>query len=140
MVLDVLLLVVAVRNFQHRADTSAPKALDTITAMGGGAVFVLGLGITFMNPKNLVVLIAAGTQTANAGLSTADSVATLVAFALLATLPFSASVAYLLMGGEPAKERLVVLKGWLIARNKLITAIVLAIIGLILITKGIPAI
>jgi hypothetical protein len=54
---------VATRNWRNRDDQTAPAVFETIAKMGPGAVFVLALGATLLNPKNLILLLSAGTQT-----------------------------------------------------------------------------
>ena len=59
-VLGVLLLLLAIRNWRNRSDTSEPKVFQTIAGMRPPAAAFLALGATFLNPKNLVLLLAAG--------------------------------------------------------------------------------
>lgn len=139
LVFGVLLLVVAVKNWMNRADRSAPKVLDTISGMGPVAVMVLALGVAAFNPKNLIVLLGAGTEAGASGESVGTIVLALVLFTLVATAPFSVSVGYLLFGGEQAKVRLDAVREWLTSRNKLIMAIVLGVLAVVLIVQGIAA-
>ena len=55
-----VLLLMALVNLRSYNSTDAPKVFDTIQGMGPGAVFVLALGVTLFNPKNLALLISAG--------------------------------------------------------------------------------
>jgi hypothetical protein len=139
-VLGVLVLLLAWRNFKNRHDTSEPKVFATIEQMGPVPVFVLAIGVGLFNPKNLAILLAAGAQAGASGEATSDIVLGLVLFSLLATSPFIVAVGMLLFGGEDAKERLTRLKQWLIAHNRLIMAVVLGALGAVLVAQGIPAI
>ena len=56
----VVLLLMAAMNLRKYNDTDAPKVFDTIQNMGPGAVFVLAIGVTLFNPKNLALLLSAG--------------------------------------------------------------------------------
>lgn len=138
--IGVLLLVVAARNWKNRADQSMPKVLDTIVGMGPTAVFVLALGVAAFNPKNLIVLLSAGTEAGASGESAGAIALGLLLFTVVATLPFSLSVGYMLFGGEQAKVRLDALRAWLIRRNKLIMAVILGILAVVLIGQGLTAI
>ena len=91
----------------------------------------------FVNPKNLVLLLAAGQAI---GASDSGSKVLLVAgFVLIATLPYTGAAAYALLGGEAANARLDRARAWLVAHNRLIMAIVLGLLGLVLIAKGVAA-
>jgi hypothetical protein len=135
--LGLLLLLLAARNWSNRHDTSEPKVFGTISGMGPAAAGFLAFGAVFVNPKNLVLLLAAG-QTI--GASDAGSKAlVVVAFVVIATLPYTAAAAYALLGGEAAGARLDRARAWLVAHNRLIMAVVLGLLGLVLITKGAAA-
>jgi hypothetical protein len=138
--LGALLLLLAFRNFRNRRDTSEPKVFGAIAEMGPFPVFVLAVGVTVFNPKNLAMLLAAGTNAGGSGASTAEIVVALVLFTLLATSPFIVAVGMLVLGGEGAEAGLVRMKEWLIEHNRLIMAIVLAVLGLVLVGQAIPAI
>ncbi len=136
----ILLLVVAFNSWRNRADRSMPKVLDTISNMGPKAVAFLAVGVAALNPKNLIVLLSAGTEAGASGASTGAIVIALGLFPLVATAPFSLAVGYMLFGGEAARVRLDALREWLTKNNKLIMAVVLAILGAVLLAQGIAAI
>lgn len=79
-----LLLVVGLKNWRNRADTSEPAMMATIANMGPAAVAFLTLGATFVNPKNLPLLISAGATVA--GTETPWLVG--LGFLLLSTSPY----------------------------------------------------
>jgi Sap, sulfolipid-1-addressing protein len=137
--LGVVLLALAWRNFRNRNDQSLPKALDAISKMGPLPVFLLALGVSFLNPKNTIVLLSAGTQAGASGASNGSIVAAIVVFALIATLPFTASVGYLLLGGERAASDLERCRDWLGRHNRLITAIVVGVLALVLLAQGLAS-
>lgn len=136
LVLGVLALLIAWRNWTRRTDTSVPKMFDTIANMGPGAVFVLAVGAVPLNPKNLVMVLAAGAQAAASGETTATVVTALVVFTLLAASPFLVAIGYVLIAGDGAQERLGVVRDWLMSRNRLIMAIVLGVLGLVILGQG----
>jgi hypothetical protein len=134
-----LLLLVAFRNWRNRADHSVPAVFDTIGRMGPGAVFVLAVGVACFNPKNLIMLLAAGTEAGAVGDTTSAIVGGLVLFMLVATLPFSVAVGYMVFGGASASEQLERAREWLTSRNRMIMAVVLGVLALVLISKGLTA-
>lgn len=137
-VLGGLLLLLAVRNWRNRSDTSMPKVLGTIEEMGPGAVALLTPGVTLLNPKNLVLLVAAG-GTIGLNHDGAEAVLVGVVFVLVATLPYTLGSAFALFGGPRAERGLGAAKNWLIANNKAIMAAICGVLGLVLAAKGIAA-
>lgn len=135
-VVGLLVVALAARNWQRRSDTSVPKVFDTIAGMGPGAVFVLAFGVVPMNPKNIVIVLAAGAQAGASGESVGTIALALVVFTLLAVSPFLVSVGYILVGGERAKRQLDTVRHWLVTNNRTIVAFVLAVLGVVLVAQG----
>jgi hypothetical protein len=71
-----------------------------IAEMGPIPVFVLAVGVTVFNPKNLAMLLGAGANAGGSGASTAEIVVVLVLFTLLATSPFIVAVGMLVLVGQ----------------------------------------
>lgn len=124
-----LLLLMALRNFLHRRDRSVPAVFAAIENMGPAGVVALSSGATVLNPKNLVILLGAGAAATETGLSGARLAFALLLFTVLATLPFSLAVGYVLVGGESAARQMQRIKGWLLVNNRLMMAVVLALVG-----------
>ncbi|NYF17832.1 threonine/homoserine/homoserine lactone efflux protein [Microbacterium sp. AK009] len=130
--LGALLLVIGIRNWRRRHDTSELAVLATISEMGPGAVAVLSFGATFVNPKNLPLLVSAGATVASAA---APLLSGLV-FLLVATLPYSATIVYALAGGERAARNLDRARAWLVARNRLIMGVLCIALAIVLVARG----
>ena len=137
-VLGGLLILLAVRNWRTRADRSMPAILGTIEGMRPWAVALLTPGVTLLNPKNLVILLAAG-GTIGQSHGGVDAVLIGAAFVLMATLPYTVGSAYALFGGAGAERRLGAAKEWLIGNNRAIMAAICAVLGLVLLAKGVTA-
>jgi hypothetical protein len=133
--LGALLLVLGVRNWRNRSDTTEPAVLGTIAGMGPAAVAFLALGATWVNPKNLVLLLSAGQQVG----STDRPWLWGAVFLLLGTAPYTLAAAYSLFGGNTAQQRLDGMRAWLVARNRLIMGIICTALGLLLLTRGLAA-
>jgi len=110
--------------------------MATIANMGPAAVAFLTLGATFVNPKNLPLLISAGATVA--GTETPWLVG--LGFLLLSTSPYWVAMLYSLLGGEKANETLARMRTWLVARNRLIMGVICIALGLLLLLKGLTAI
>ncbi len=117
LLLGVLLLLFAAREWRGRpkAGDEAPPpkwmaAIDRftpLTALGLGAL------LAGLNPKNLLLAIGGATTLAQAGLSAGEDVVVWAVFVAIGTATIAGPVAYYLVGGEPAKEKLDELKTWL---------------------------
>jgi hypothetical protein len=138
-VLAALLLWLALGNWRRRTDPSAPAVFAKIDGMGPGAVAILALGITVANPKNLALLLATGKLLGSSGLTGTELLLAVALFAVLATLPFLVVIGYRLLGGVSAEGRLDGWKATLLAKNRLIMAIVLGALGVLLVIKGVGA-
>lgn len=131
--LGALLLLLGIKNWRNRADTSQPKVLATISEMGPLPVAVLAIGTALFNPKNLPLLLAAG-QT----IGTADNSFVVGAiFVVIATSPYLVAAGYSLLGGESAALRLDRMREWLITRNRLIMGVLCLVLGAVLLLKAV---
>jgi hypothetical protein len=141
-VLGVLLLFLALRNWRSRpkpgAEPEMPKWMAGIDSFTPVKALGLGLLLAGVNPKNLMLALAAGAGLAQLGLSTGDSVGSLVVFVVIGSVTIAAPVAYYLLGGEQAKVRLGELKSWLAAHNDAVMAVLFLVFGADLIAKGLP--
>ena len=91
-----------------------------------------------MNPKNLLLTLAAAVGLAQLGLSTTDAVVSLLVFVVVASLTIAGPVVYYLVGGARAKAALDSLKSWLTVHNAAVMAVLFVVFGVDLIAKGIP--
>jgi threonine/homoserine/homoserine lactone efflux protein len=130
-----LLLLLGVVNWRKRHDTTEPPVFQAIANMGPGAVAFLSLGVTFVNPKNLPLLLSAGATIRS---TDAPWLAGAV-FVLVGTLPYTAAMLYSLLGGERSTTTLEKVREWLIAHNRLIMGGLCAVLGLLMVVKGVAA-
>jgi threonine/homoserine/homoserine lactone efflux protein len=137
-----LFLLLAVRTWRKRpapgTEPEMPKwmaGIDTLTP-----VKALGLGVLLaaVNPKNLLLALAAGAALAEFGLPTSQAVGSLLVFVILASLTIAVPVVYYLLGGENAKARLNELKAWLAVHNDAVMTVLFLVFGFDLIAKGLP--
>ena len=141
-VFGVLLLLLAVRNWRNRpapgTPSEMPKWMVGIDALTPGKALGLGLLLGGVNPKNLMLSLAAGAGLAQLGLSTSDALISLLVFVIVGSLTIAGPVVYYLVGGADAKTRLNEMKDWLAIHNDAVTATVFLIFGVDLIAKGLP--
>jgi hypothetical protein len=139
-VFGLILLAMAGRVWKRRPapgeTPEMPKWMGQIDSLTPGKSLGLGVLLAGVNPKNLMLTVAAGTALAQLGLPTGDAVGSLVVFVLIASLTILGPVAYYLMGGESAERALDDLKGWLSTHNDAVMAVLLLVFGVDLVAKG----
>ena len=141
-VFGVLLLLLAVRNWRNRPAPDAvpemPKWMASVDTLSPGKAFGLAVLMAGVNPKNLLLTVAAAAGLAQLGLSTSDAVVSLIVFVVVGSLTIAGPVVYYFLGGERAKAELDSLKDWLTMHNAAVTAVLFVVFGVDLIAKGIP--
>jgi threonine/homoserine/homoserine lactone efflux protein len=141
LVLGAALILLAVRQWQGRpkaGETGAmPKWMDAIESFSFVRALLLGFGLSAINPKNLLLCLAAGTTIGAAHLPTGQLVVAMVVFTLLAC----STVAVPVVGYLAARDRMAApldrLRAWLTQNNAAVTAVLLLVIGTVLLGKGI---
>jgi len=138
----VLLLLLAARTWRHRpapgVEPARPKWMAGIDSFSPGKAFGLGVLLSGVNPKNLLLAAGAGAALAGLGLSTTDAVVSLIVFVVLGSLTIAVPVLYYLVGGQGAKDRLDTAKDWLAFHNDAVMMVLFVVFGVSLIGKGIP--
>ncbi len=139
LVIALILAALAARNFTRRHDTSAPAILDKIADMGPLAVLLLAPGMTVLNPKNLVVLLGAGSAAGRYNPSAGTLALAVGLFTLVAALPLLTATGYMQFGGPAASARLAGWRTWLVRNNRLIMTWVLGVLALALGAQAVAA-
>lgn len=135
-----LMIPLAVANFLKRDETSRPAVLDEIARMGALAVFMLSLTVVWLNPINAVILLSVGSRAAATHVPIMALLPALAAFTVLATAPFFAVVVFLVAGGERATAALDRIRQRIVDHIRIITAVVLGLLGVLLIVQGIASV
>jgi threonine/homoserine/homoserine lactone efflux protein len=140
-VLGAALLVLAARQWRGRPggdeEAALPGWMKTIDTFGAGKSALLAVGLSAINPKNLLLVVAAAAAIAQTGVGAGGQAISLAVFVLLSTLgPGIPVVIYLVLGTRSAKL-LDALRRWMAAHNDAIMTVLLLIIGVKLIGDGI---
>ena len=139
--LGVLLLAFGVKQWGgRRADHETPKwmqAVDEMTAVQG---LGLGFALAAINPKNLLMCIAAGVLIGSASLATAGVVVSSLVFTIIAGSTVAIPVVGYVVAADRLREPLATLKVWLQDNNATVMSVLILVIGVVLIGKGIGGI
>ena len=140
-VLGAMLVLSATRHWRDRprdgAETPMPKWMDAIDAFTPIKAFGAGAALSALNPKNLVLAVAAAAAIAETGISGGEQAIAYAVFAVLGTIGVAVPVVIYFAMGDKAPATLDRLKGWMIHNNAGIMAAILLIIGAKLIGDGI---
>jgi threonine/homoserine/homoserine lactone efflux protein len=140
LVLGVLLIVAAVGQWRKRPhEGTAPvmpkwmAAIDSMTPLRSG---LLGAALSGLNPKNLMMAIAAGLVIGPAGLSTGDTVVAIVVFVVIAMTSVAVPVFGYLIAADRFRGTLERLREWLTQNNAIVMSVLLLLIGVVTFGKG----
>jgi threonine/homoserine/homoserine lactone efflux protein len=137
-VLGVLLLMIGVRHWRGRGNaTATPTWMSAIDRFTPVKAFGLGFLLSAINPKNLLMGIAGGVAIGAAGISVGQQAIAIAVFTVIAASTVAVPVIAYLVAADRMRAPLDRLKAWLQANNAAVMAVLLAVIGVVLIGKGI---
>jgi threonine/homoserine/homoserine lactone efflux protein len=143
LVLGALLLLVGLKQWRNRprgdADAALPGWMRRVDQFTPGRAAAMGVALSAINPKNLVLTIGAAAAIAESGLGTGDQAVALAVFVVIGTLGPGLPVAIYFVMGERAARMLDDLKEWMGHHNAAIMAVICLVIGAKLIGDGISA-
>lgn len=138
--IGMVLLLFALKKWLGRPDSNSdpemPSWMSAIDDFSPVMALGAGLALTALNPKNIALIIGAGTAVGAPGLTTAESIAAGLIFTIVATLGVGVPPLYGVLGGQTARENLDAGKTWLIANNVVVMTLLMLIIGVVLIGEG----
>lgn len=139
--LGILLLVAGIRQWRSRPEPderpTAPAWMSRVETLRPWAAFGLGILLSAVNPKNLLLAAAGGASIAVAELTGAETAAAIVVFTLVAATTVAAPVIAFLVAGDRLTPVLSRIKDWLIANNGPVMAVLFLVFAASLIGDGI---
>ena len=141
LVFGVLALALAVRQWRERPKpgeaAELPKWMSTIDSFTFAKALGLGFALSAVNPKNLLMCLAAGTTIGAAHLSGGGDVAAVAVFTVIAASTVAIPVIGYLTARSKMAGPLESLRDWLTHNNATVMVVLLAVIGVVLLGKGI---
>ncbi len=139
-ILGALLLFLAIKQWRARPakgeEASMPKWMSAIDSMTAGKALGLGFLLSAVNPKNLLLAIAAAVIVGGAGLTVSQMTVVIIIFVLLAASTVLVPVVGYLIASARLAGPLDKLREWLVVNNAVIMAVLLLVIGVSMIGKG----
>lgn len=142
-VLGVLLWLLALRQWRARpragTEPELPAWMKTVDTFTPARSAGMGVVLSAVNPKNLLLVVGAAAAIAQTGASTGGQAVALAVFIVIATLGVGAPVAIYYLLGERATKILADLHDWMARENGTIMAVICLIIGAKLVGDAITA-
>jgi len=136
-----VLLLLAVRQWRGRpkpgAQADLPKWMSAIDTVTPAKAVGLGFLLSAVNPKNLLMCVAAGAAIGSGGLSGGEEVVAVAVFTVLAASTVAVPVLAYAVARDRLRGLLDELKEWLQTHNAAVMSVLLLVIGTVLIGKGI---
>jgi threonine/homoserine/homoserine lactone efflux protein len=126
-----------VKRPRDGADAPLPGWMRTIDEFSPTRSVALGSALSAVNPKNLLLTVAAAAAIAGSATSAGQEAVAFAVFVGIATLGPGVPVAVYFVLGERAERSLDTLKTWLSVHNAAIMAVLCLVIGAKLVGDGI---
>ncbi|MFE6751764.1 GAP family protein [Kitasatospora purpeofusca] len=134
--LGAVLLLVAVRQWRSGPAKGAPAWMTTLTDATPAKALRLGALLSGVNPKVVLLSAAAGLTIGAAELGAVRTVAAVAVFTAVAAATVALPLLLHLVAGERVLTPLGRARRWLERHNSAVTAVVLAVIGVLLVLDG----
>jgi hypothetical protein len=139
--LGILLLIVGLRGWRKRPkgdeQPTLPRWLSSIETISPVKAGGLGLLLSAVNPKNLLLLIAGGVAIAQGATTSDDKAVAIGVFIVIAASTVALPVILTLTMGARARAVLDSMNDWLRINNATVMAVLILVIGVVLIGKGV---
>jgi Sap, sulfolipid-1-addressing protein len=143
MVVGVLLVILALRQWRGRPaggdQTELPKWMAGVDSMRPQTALVLGLLLSAVVPKNLLLALSAGLIVGEAGFSGGQAAVVIVLFTAIATSTVAVPVVAHLVASARMRGPFERLREWLVQNNVTIMVVVLLVIGVVMIGNSIAS-
>jgi threonine/homoserine/homoserine lactone efflux protein len=141
LVLGALLALVAVKQWRgrprHGEKAALPKWMQAIDSFPPPRALAMGVALSAVNPKNLILTLGAASAIAQTGIEAGEQAAALAVFVAIGTLGPGLPVAIYFAMGARAGHVLDELKQWMAANNAAIMAVLCLVIGAKLLGDGV---
>lgn len=140
-VVGLALIWLGVRKLRKRekADGEVPKWLAAADQIGASGALGLGFLLAAVNPKNLLLTVAAAATIAEATPKIGEQAVAVVVYMVIGSVAVVAPAAMSLLLGSRAEPVLARIDGWITRYNALIVGVVLIALGLVVGINGITS-
>src|SRR6266581_9218919 len=138
LIAGLLLLILAIRNFfvEDYPDAPPPKFMTILAKLGPVKLFGLGIGISIIQPRFIIFVLAGASIIAEAKLSPTENFLSLLVLALLMVWPMLIPLVVFLVMGEHGVDAMKSMRAWLVHNQRMINVVVMGVFGVILLFLG----
>lgn len=141
-ILGLVLVVIAIRNWLHRRKPDDPdnkpmlfRLIDAVTPFRAWLTGFLFADVT--NPKNMALTIAGCLAISSSGTSLMSMSLLLALFVLISSMGVAAPVVLYLLGGDSSRQTVESWKHWLVTHKKGVMALLFLVFGLSVAYRGV---
>jgi len=139
--LGAALLVLAIRQWSKRSkpgeEPTMPKWMSAVEDFSPRQAATTGFVLSAVNPKNLILTLAAATTIAATNIPGSDQVMAFVVYGLIATIGVATPIGIYFALGERSQPILENVKIWLAHNNAAIMAVIFLVIGAKILGQGV---
>lgn len=140
-VLGALLLLLALRSWRGRPEEGesapTPSWMAALDEFNAAKAFGTGVLLGSVNPKNLLLVVSAGSTIATATPMTGERIVAMAVFTVVASLGVLVPFGIYLLAGDRAAQLLEGIKSWMIANNAAIMTVLLVVLGVKMVGDGV---
>ena len=142
LIVGLLLLILAVRNFFMEDDPDAPppKFMTILAKLGPVKLFGLGTAISIIQPRFIIFVLVGASIIAEAKLSATENIISLLVLALLMVWAMFIPLIVFLVMGEHGADAMKSMRMWLVHNQRMINVVAMGIFGIIMLLLGLDGI
>jgi len=141
LVLGVVLLALAAKQWRKRPaageEAEMPKWMDGVDHFAPPMAAGMGVLLSAVNPKNLILAMSAGAAIGQAGLSGGEDVIAIAVFVVIGSVTVVGAVLFYLVGGARSESALASMKSFMATHNAVIMTVLLLVLGAKILGQGI---
>jgi hypothetical protein len=127
--------IVSWRRARKNPAEGMPAWLDKVQSIGPWSAFGLGVALN-IRPKEILLALAAGLAVRGAGLSGSETAIVILVYTVIGASTVAVPVIATLIDAKGAQPRLVSMKEWLVRNSRVVTSVILLMVGVFIIGSG----
>ncbi|MFB9307624.1 hypothetical protein BJY17_002902 [Agromyces hippuratus] len=127
--------IISWRRARRNPTDAMPAWLGKMESIGPWSAFGLGVALN-IRPKEILLALAAGLAVRGAGLSGSEAAIVILVYTLIGASTVAVPVIATLIDAKGMQPRLLKMKEWLTRNNRVVTSLILLMVGVFIIGSG----
>ena len=132
----IVIAIVSWRRARRNPVEGLPAWLGKVESIGPWSAFGLGVALN-IRPKEILLALAAGLAVRGAGLSGSDAAIAILVYTIIGASTVAVPVIATLIDAKGMQPRLLRMKEWLTRNSRVVTSLILLMVGVFIIGTGI---